>query len=144
MKHIVKTAIFRWILGLFLVVAPIVATPILAAGPLGEAGELDAQSAEWANADPGRNPMTVDEAVAAMGLILAEMEVCKLNGATDFNLVALRDDIVAGGGDMADFKPGSGKHSQAVLDHKERFKMKYESEAHEWGYICYFDPYRSR
>lgn len=144
MAQTVKTATFLRLLGLFIAVVPVLTSPAMAAGPLDEAGEVDAQSTAWLSAEPGRNPMSVDEAIAAMGLLLAEMETCNLNGAKDFNLVALRDDIVAGGSDMADFKPGSGKHSPAVIDHKERFTKKYKAVAHEWGYICSFDPYRSR
>lgn len=110
--------------------------PAHAVGPLDEKGEVRAGGGQWADAVAGQNPMTADEAAAALAFFLR----CDESGnasVKDQNLPAFQADIVAGGNEASDFRKG-GKHHHLV---RERMMEWRDYDDLAMVFLCVINPY---
>lgn len=115
--------------------ATIAAVPAHAAGPVNGEGVLAPSRDAWADARAGHNPMTADEAAAAMAFFMRCREVGNLG---ELDVEAFITDVMVGGNPGNGFVEG-GAHWDKVVAWREEFQ----------GYadlgvtvMCFVNPYR--
>jgi hypothetical protein len=112
-------------------------TPVFAAGPLNSDGHIDPTQALWINATPGKNPMTADEAAAAMVLFNKSKIICR-DKMSKNDVVSFFDDILAGGNALEDFE-ADGKYHGKMYNYQVFLELAFSDE--NIALTCTNNPY---
>lgn len=112
------------------------ALPADAGGPLNDKGVPHPGGPQWADAVAGQNPLTTEEAAAAMAFFWHCNETGNESAET-LNLEAFVADIMAGGNEEDDFVEG-GKHFSLVQRHLAEFRAMADVY---WAVSCFINPY---
>ncbi|MFB9151274.1 hypothetical protein [Roseovarius ramblicola] len=118
-------------------VLALAAVPALAAGPVNDKGVLAPPRDAWADARAGQNPLTTDEAAAAMAFFLRCRDVDNLG---ELDAEAFIEDVMAGGNPANGFTEG-GAHWDDVQAWYGDFQSYADMAV---TVMCYINPYRKQ
>ncbi len=115
--------------------AGMAAAPALAAGPVNDAGVLAPSRDAWSDARAGHNPLSTDEAAAAMAFFLRCRDVGNLGA---FDADSFITDVIAGDNPANGFVEG-GPHWDRVVAWYEDFRGYADMGV---TVMCFVNPYR--
>jgi hypothetical protein len=103
-------------------------------------GELSPSQESWRNAVPGGNPMSGEEAAAAVALVRGCV-IQEYVTRDQIDMAAFARDMVAGGNSPSDFREG-GKYHDRLLEHLDSFEATARrNDALFMSIFCGFNPY---